>query len=313
MENLLEWSGPAAVMRTAGSGFFSMQHSKPRSDSVLDRMPAADRERLDEWLLENKSYAEVRDLVAAELGVTTSASALGRYYARWIVPLRFVMATKLAEATCSGPEVDYEGAVKKVAELQMFEALAGPAPDVRRAKWLGQILSGLHRTKYAKLRVDLQERRVAVQERLAKLKEPVPEPPRVIDFEQKAREMRELFGLPPKPDEEPAWMVELKKKRAASATPVEQVQPLVEKTENEKVKGDQVVAKATAGEAETEIASKSGEVVDGVALENAAEWEVAEMNDRAGAVPATREMAGADACATGEFSSIHHVSPAKIA
>ncbi len=289
-------------MRTAGSGFFSMQHSKPRSDSVLDRMPAADRERLDEWLLENKSYTEVRDLVAVELGVTTSASALGRYYARWIVPLRFVMANKLAEATCSGPEVDYEGAVKKIAELQMFEALAGPAPDVKRAKWLGQILSGLHRTKYAKLRVDLQERRVVVMEKLAKLKEPKPEPPRVIDFEEKAREIRELFGMP---EPEPVVLRAVEKPQGEIKA-VLQVQAV--RTEDEKP-----VTETGVVVSEVEKVTESAAAIDGAGLENAEELEKTGMNESAGAAPAAGKTAGEDACATGEFSSISHVSPAKIA
>ncbi len=148
-----------------------MQRNKTRSDSVLDALPVAARERLDEWLLENKSYAEVHELVTSELGVATSTSAVARYYARHIAPQRYLESIAQAVALMEGPETDFEDAAKRLVGMQLFEALAQPDPDVKTAKGLTQVLATLSRTKVAEARAKLDERRVAVQERLAVVKE----------------------------------------------------------------------------------------------------------------------------------------------
>ncbi len=148
-----------------------MQRNKTRSDSVLDALPVAAQERLDEWLLENKSYAEVHALVTSEFGVTTSTSAVARYYARHIAPQRYLESIAQAVALMEGPETDFEDAAKRLVGMQLFEALVQPNPDLKLAKGLTHVLATLSRTKVAEARAKLDERRVAVQERLAAVKE----------------------------------------------------------------------------------------------------------------------------------------------
>lgn len=62
---------------------FPIPIRKLRSDSVLDRLTKEQKIRLWQWLdEENRPYAAVRALVAAEFGVTTSGPALCRYFRR---------------------------------------------------------------------------------------------------------------------------------------------------------------------------------------------------------------------------------------
>ncbi len=152
-----------------------MTTTKTRSDSVLDRMPAVARERLDEWLHEGRSYAEVLRLLAGELGVESSRSALGRYYARWIAPQR-MMAAVVDAARLTGGAADTAVLVEAARGLmaqQLFEALAQPRPEVGTAGRLAKAIATIDGAKIAEKRVELQERVVAVRERLAGVKEVV--------------------------------------------------------------------------------------------------------------------------------------------
>lgn len=63
------------------------QIRKPRSNSALNRLTPEQKNRLRRWLVdENKGYDAVQGLLAAEFGVKTSRSALGRYYQRMLAP-----------------------------------------------------------------------------------------------------------------------------------------------------------------------------------------------------------------------------------
>ncbi len=68
--------------------------TRARRDSVLDWLPAEARQKLEGWLTEgNKGDTEVVQLAAAELGVTTSRSALSRYYRKHIALGRLIEVT----------------------------------------------------------------------------------------------------------------------------------------------------------------------------------------------------------------------------
>ena len=46
----------------------------------IERLPTAQRERVHEMLLQNRTYREIRDTLKAEFGVLISISAIGNYY-----------------------------------------------------------------------------------------------------------------------------------------------------------------------------------------------------------------------------------------
>ncbi len=171
----------------------AFERLKPRSDSILDGLPAELREEMDEWLdVENLSYTEVQQRLA-ERGVVTSRSSLSRYYRRWIVPRRYAASLGLAEEICAQPEGKIGEAVRRIAEQQVFEALMQPAPDVKRARVWMQIVDVLHRRKIAEARLKLDERRVVVREKMEAAANPPPEA--AISDDEKARLLRELFAM----------------------------------------------------------------------------------------------------------------------
>ncbi len=147
-------------------GFCPMQRNKPRSDSVLDNMPAASRGLLDSWFEDkNLSYAEVCDLVLTELEVATSPSALSRYYARWIVPRRHASAVLAAQACREGEAVEFDAVARQLAAQMLFESLVQPKPDLDRAQKLVRVFTPLEHARLGATRIALQERRVVVLEK----------------------------------------------------------------------------------------------------------------------------------------------------
>jgi hypothetical protein len=57
-----------------------MRRYRMRVDSTFSRLTAEQRDKLDEWLFEERiTYAEILPRIAKEFGITASRSALGRY------------------------------------------------------------------------------------------------------------------------------------------------------------------------------------------------------------------------------------------
>lgn len=155
---------------------------KVRSDSVLDRLTAEQKQRLATWLrTENRSYEAVRGLVAAEFGLSTSRAALGRYYRRWLAePERAESRTDTDKhgygegAEGDGLEawrdVADRGAVLEDAALVRarqlaFEALAEREPDLKTAQKAMRIVNGIERRRIAAERLALEARRVELDAR----------------------------------------------------------------------------------------------------------------------------------------------------
>jgi len=146
-----------------------MKTRKPQSSSVLDGLKPEQEAQLEGWLLEeNRSYDEVRDLVAKEFGVTTSAAALCRYYQRWFAP-RLVAE---AAGETGDPEV-WEGlktgcieeaSIGRARQLG-FSALTMREPDVKAVARLFAMVNSVERVKLARERVALEQRRVAIAEK----------------------------------------------------------------------------------------------------------------------------------------------------
>lgn len=149
---------------------------KPRSNSVLDRLSGEQKERLQVWLgEENRSYEEVRRLVATEFGVVTSRSALSRYFRRsagytesGVLGLGFGVGTDGAEELAGWRELPeeasrkIEGAALARARHLAFRALASREPDVKLAERMIRIVVAIERRRVELQRVELLARRVEI-------------------------------------------------------------------------------------------------------------------------------------------------------
>lgn len=126
---------------------------KPQSSSRLDGLAEELRARLEVWLLEeNRSYEAVRDLLAAEHGVTTTTASLCRYYRRWLAPRRearraWEARTRAVFSATGGAE-----AVLARAQQLLFESLTRPEPDVETARRLLDMITAMERTRLAQAR-----------------------------------------------------------------------------------------------------------------------------------------------------------------
>lgn len=79
---------------------------KPRSDSVLAKLPIPARVKLARWLLvENLSYEEVVRRCKAEFGVKTSETAVSGYLNSQGLVLSALLASPVATVTADGIEV----------------------------------------------------------------------------------------------------------------------------------------------------------------------------------------------------------------
>lgn len=91
---------------------------KPRGDSPLHKLNREQKARLAVWLgEENRGYEEAQQLLAREFGVTTSRSALSRYYRRCL----------LERTTDDG--VDHETNGRPMDPLAQIERLLGGTPE----------------------------------------------------------------------------------------------------------------------------------------------------------------------------------------
>lgn len=196
----------------------SIRVGKPRSDSTLDALTKARKEQLAVWLLdENRSYAEVHQLVAREWGVRTSCSALGRFYTHWLVPRQLDDAAEAAGAICPpslklrrGDDPFGEAARRRASQLG-FMALMARVPDGKAARVFLGIVDAIERRQLARDRIALNERLVHLRE----LNEtPPPKPPPLTDADRMAK-YRGIFGLAPDYTP-PAWREREEKTAAAT-------------------------------------------------------------------------------------------------
>jgi hypothetical protein len=174
---------------------------KPRSDSTLDALAEDQKAALCDWLLCGLSYARVRTLVEKEFSISTSVSALSRFWesycARELLMRRsraVTMAQKVEEAVEAGSQITDEAIMAQVRELSFTLASAPgvkPAELYHLVKLLleqkGQTLKGedlrLKREKYefsaakaalehaAALKAIAGDRSIDAQERLRRARE----------------------------------------------------------------------------------------------------------------------------------------------
>jgi hypothetical protein len=117
---------------------------KPRSDSPLDSLPASAKAQLREWLLdENLKYPEVVALVREKLGVTTSKTALQRYYALRLWSQQSSQASEFADLVVAQAAADpakYDEATLALVRQKAFERAYARSGDVKELALLAGIL-----------------------------------------------------------------------------------------------------------------------------------------------------------------------------
>jgi hypothetical protein len=146
----------------------SQRTKKPLSTSVLDRLPEEQKEQLNHWLdEENRSYDEVRELMESTFGVTTSRSALSRYYEREILPDRLAEDAEALADWHETEQPDYDTACFVRAKQIAFHALAAREPDVQTAERMFRIVAATERVLLNRDRIELEQRRMILRERRA--------------------------------------------------------------------------------------------------------------------------------------------------
>jgi hypothetical protein len=169
---------------------------KPRSDSVLDRLPDKQREALVKWLLvDNVSYTEAQERLSREFGVRSSLPALSGFYQR-LQQQRLL--ERISQAKDLARSIKGELAASNTATLPTIELVAQRAfelavqesPDVRD---LSQLTSLLLKAR----QMDLDERRIKLLETKAAQADAAGEVVKSdLSPEQMKARFKEIFGMP---------------------------------------------------------------------------------------------------------------------
>ena len=141
---------------------------KPRSDSPLDSLPASAKAQLREWLLdENLKYPEVVALVREKLGVTTSKTALQRYYALRLWSQQSTQASEFADHVAAQAAADpakYDEATLALVRQKAFERAYARTGDVKELSLLAGILGDSAKLELKRQELDLSRERLKVQQ-----------------------------------------------------------------------------------------------------------------------------------------------------
>lgn len=171
---------------------------KPRSDAKLLSLPIEQQEQIAGWLtLDNRSYDEVRSMVATEFGVKISAGALHHFYVNFASPWKYTRAKGEADAFASLMEGHFDEATTKRIKQLAFEAIASPTPDLKSAKTLLKMVGDSAKVSIAREKLTLDSRKVALLEAKAAQADSakgIADNPELTDAEKGAR-LRSLFGM----------------------------------------------------------------------------------------------------------------------
>ena len=170
---------------------------KIRSDAKLFGLSEEQQEKLASWLtIENKSYDDVRTLVACEFGVKTSVGALHAFYTSFAAPWKYARAAGEADTWAELMEGRFDAATIKRAKQLAFESMSGPTPDLKSAKALLKIVGDSAKIDLQQQKLGLDARKVALLEAKAALAD---QAKAVTDnteltAEQKLERYRQIFG-----------------------------------------------------------------------------------------------------------------------
>lgn len=139
---------------------------KVRGDAKLERLAPEQKERLLIWLdEENRTYAEVVDLVRTEFGLSVGKTAVGHYWQRHAMPRRYAATAEASAAIAELPEANFSDTALKLVRMHACAALMAPEPQLATAARLLETVRAADRLALAQQRVALEERRVALKER----------------------------------------------------------------------------------------------------------------------------------------------------
>lgn len=171
---------------------------KPRSDSVIEGLPPAQREQVSNWLSdENLSYTETVRKIAETYGVRTSVGALQTWFTRIERPRQYAAAKGAADEFAGLMEGNFDDANIRLAKQLAFEFLSSPSPSIGAAKVLLKIVGDSAKLKIAQEKVGLDARKVAILEARASQADAAEavSANAQLSAEQKAARIREIFGL----------------------------------------------------------------------------------------------------------------------
>lgn len=175
--------------------------SKPRSDSKLAALNPTQKAQLRTWLVdENKSYAEVRDLLKDDFNLSVSIGTLARFYATDCFALRSSEAKDFAEQVAAelkqGGE-SFDEATLALVKQKAFERAYARNGNIEELATLAKILGDSAKLELKKRDQALAERRIALLEKKAALADQAQSitADAELSDEEKAAKMRQLFGI----------------------------------------------------------------------------------------------------------------------
>lgn len=108
---------------------------KPRSNFKLESLLPEEKAKLEKWLLGNMSYESAAALVLKEFKVSTSATAIGRFWQSYVSPRRLVrrqrsaqLANEMVEEIASKPG-QWDEPLKDALKETAFNLLQQPNPS----------------------------------------------------------------------------------------------------------------------------------------------------------------------------------------
>lgn len=174
---------------------------KPRSDSVLDSLPPAQREQLIGWLLdENPNIDELVERVKAKFGVRTSRTALSSFYSRRCYKLRSNQATEFADLVVSEAKANpakFDEATLALVKQKAFERVYARDGNISELSLLAGILGDAAKLDLKRQELALADRRVALLEKKAALADQAEAATRdeTLTPAQRSARLKEIFGL----------------------------------------------------------------------------------------------------------------------
>lgn len=175
---------------------------KPRSDNRLASLPPAQKAQLRAWLgEENKSYAEVRDLLRERFGVAAGITAIRRFYATDTFALRSHEASEFAvrvveEFQKTSPQA-FDTATLALIRQKAFERAYAREGSVDELAILAKIIGDSAKLDLKRRDQELAERRVKLLEKKAAQAdqaEQATRDPALTPAQREAR-LKEIFGL----------------------------------------------------------------------------------------------------------------------
>lgn len=168
-------------------------------ESLYNRLATDERRaQVASWLtVENLTYEDVHELIEKELGLTTSADALRRFYSSFAVPWQYATAAKEADAFGAEIEGNFDAPTIKRLKQLAFTLATERNPNVDALKAVTKIVGDSLKLQLASERLDLDKRKVALLEakaQQAEAAEGIAKDAALTPTEKEAR-IKAVFGI----------------------------------------------------------------------------------------------------------------------